>query len=77
MRCREMPKLNPARLAQAPASRYLSDHDLARHYNVNKATVWRWAVRGILPSPVKISDGCTRWRADEIAARDAERDAAR
>ena len=33
---------------------------LANRYDVTKATIWRWAKEGTLPSPVKIK-GSTRW----------------
>jgi predicted DNA-binding transcriptional regulator AlpA len=56
---------------------YVSAEQLAERYGVDKSTVWRWAKRGSLPSPVKLSEQCTRWRLDEIERRDAERDAER
>jgi prophage regulatory protein len=59
------------------ASKYKSDLQLAERYDVHRATIWRWVKSGVLPQPVQISPGCTRWRADEIDQRDAERDAKR
>jgi predicted DNA-binding transcriptional regulator AlpA len=61
----------------ATGTRYVSDVDLSRRYGTHRATVWRWAANGILPKPVQISPGCTRWVAAEIEAFDAEREAAR
>ena len=57
---------------------YISDQQLAERYGVSRSTVWRWAHKDkrILPAPVQLSPGCTRWRLDEIEARDAERQAA-
>lgn len=52
---------------------YLSDRDLAVRYGISRPTVWRWAGNGTLPAPVKLSEGCTRWRVSDIEARDAER----
>tara|TARA_Y100000780_G_scaffold72318_1_gene64805 strand:- start:194 stop:400 length:207 start_codon:yes stop_codon:yes gene_type:complete len=46
--------------------RYSSDVQLAELFNVSRATIWRWAASGILPQPVKLSPGCTRWRLDQI-----------
>ena len=46
--------------------RYGSDVYLADLFGVSRATVWRWAASGILPQPVKLSPGCTRWRLDQI-----------
>lgn len=45
---------------------WASDTQLAEIYSVSRATVWRWAAAGILPQPVKLSPGCTRWRLDQI-----------
>lgn len=54
--------------------RYISAAQLARRYGVTKSTIWRWTKRGILPSPVRLSEQCTRWNLDEIEKRDAERE---
>ena len=56
--------------------KYISDRQLADRYGVSRATVWRWAQRGILPAPEKISEQCTRWNLDDIEQRDEERKAA-
>jgi prophage regulatory protein len=53
--------------------RFGSVGQLAQRYNVDKATIWRWARKGILPPPIKISPQCTRWDLDEVERRDAER----
>lgn len=55
---------------------YISANQLAERYGVDKATIWRWTGRGILPKPIKLSPQCTRWRLAEIERRDAERDGA-
>lgn len=52
--------------------KYGSDAQLAEHYSVSRSTIWRWAASGLLPKPVQLSPGCTRWRMDEIEKRDAE-----
>jgi prophage regulatory protein len=52
---------------------YLSDKSLAKRYDVTRSTVWRWAQAGRLPSPVKLSPGCSRWRASDIADWEAKR----
>ena len=56
---------------------YLTDKDLAARYQVKRSSVWRWVRSGILPPPVKISEGCSRWVKSEIETRDAERLATR
>ena len=55
---------------------YVRDSDLAERYSVSRSTIWRWAQQGRIPTPVQLSNCCTRWRLDDIEARDAERDAA-
>jgi len=52
---------------------YVSDSQLAKRYSVSRSTIWRWAAHGLLPSPVRLSGCCTRWRVVDIEARDAER----
>lgn len=52
---------------------YASDQQLAERYAVSRATIWRWTARGLLPAPIQLSPGCTRWPLDEIDRRDAER----
>lgn len=54
--------------------RYLSDLQLAKRYSVSRSTIWRWAQRGVIPHPKQLSQGCTRWRLDEIESCDAARD---
>jgi len=72
-----MAKRTAAKQFAATGTRYVSDLDLSRRYRTHRTTVWRWASNGILPKPVQISPGCTRWLLDEVEARDAEREAAR
>lgn len=52
--------------------KYVSDAQLAAQYSVSRSTIWRWAASGILPKPVQLSPGCTRWRMDAIEKHDAE-----
>ena len=35
--------------------RYISAEQLAERYSVDRSTIWRWAARGALPRPVKLS----------------------
>lgn len=57
-------------------TKYLSDVQLAERYSVNRATIWRWTARRILPQPVQLSPGCTRWSLAAIEAHDAAAEAA-
>lgn len=52
---------------------YLSDKRVAERYDVSRATIWRWVQIGRLPRPVKLSPGCTRWRASDIEGWEAKR----
>ena len=52
---------------------YLNDKQLAGRYGVSRATIWRWVAKGMLPKPVQISPGTTRWKSDQIASFEAER----
>ena len=45
---------------------YLSDRGLALRYETSRATIWRWVRGAGLPSPIKLSSGCTRWKLSEI-----------
>ena len=53
-------------------TRFISAGQLAERYEVNKATIWRWVQRGILPQPIKLSEQCTRFSLEEIERREAE-----
>lgn len=41
-------------------SKYITDKDLMKRYDISRATVWRWSKAGLLPKPVKLN-GSTRW----------------
>ena len=45
---------------------YVSDLQLAHMHSVSRATIWRWAKAGILPPPIRLSAGCTRWKMADI-----------
>ena len=38
-----------------------SDQGIAERYGVSRSSVWRWVQQDILPAPLKISPGCTRF----------------
>ena len=70
------------RLAKPPPRRpltvtkntvFLSVTQMAERYSVSPDTIWRWSQAGYIPKPVKINRQVTRWRLDEVEARDAER----
>jgi len=45
---------------------YLSDKQLAARFGNSRASVWRWTKTTNFPQPIKLSQGCTRWRLSEI-----------
>ena len=49
-----------------PQAIFMSDTALAARYQVSRATIWRWAQARRLPNPIKLSEGCTRWRLAEV-----------
>lgn len=52
---------------------YLSDAALAARFGVTRPTIWRWARDLDFPKPVKLTPGCSRWRASEVEAWAASR----
>ncbi len=60
-------KTDPARTA------YAADTDLAAHFGVSRATIWRWVKTGDLPAPVKLSPQLTRWRWVDVQAWESTR----
>lgn len=46
--------------------RYLSDRDLMARFSVSRASIWRWLSVGLLPAPVHLTPGTTRWRLADI-----------
>jgi prophage regulatory protein len=56
----------PARAA------YAADADLAAHFGVSRATIWRWPNENKgFPAPVKLSPQITRWRWADVQAWEA------
>lgn len=45
---------------------FLSDKEVADKFSVSRATVWRWTRSGNFPDPIKLSEGCTRWRSTDL-----------
>lgn len=53
---------------------FVSDRQLAERYSVSRPTVWRWLKTDPkFPRPIKLSPGCTRWRATDIEEWEASR----
>lgn len=53
---------------------YLSDKQVAKHYGVSRATIWRWTKEvEDFPGPVLVGAGTTRWRLADIEEYDRQR----
>lgn len=67
-----------AKRAKTDAGRtaYAADTDLAVHFGVSRATIWRWANEGSFPTPVKLSPQITRWKWSDVEAWEAAQSAA-
>lgn len=52
---------------------WLKDIELAARYGQSRVTPWRKVRAGMLPPPIRLSAGCTRWPAHEIEAIDRAR----
>ena len=53
---------------------YLSDKSVAERYDTSRATVWRWAREDDFPTPVKLSNGTTRWKLSDLQAWEAKQE---
>jgi predicted DNA-binding transcriptional regulator AlpA len=51
----------------------LTARDLAARYKVHEITIWGWAKNGVLPPPIRLARGTTRWRLSDVERREAER----
>ncbi len=51
---------------------FMSDTAVAARYQVSRATIWRWAQARRFPNPIKLSEGCTRWRLAEVEQWESE-----
>lgn len=47
---------------------YPSAASMARELDVSERTVWDWSRRGILPKPIRLSNGCVRWIWSDVQA---------
>jgi prophage regulatory protein len=50
------------------AAAFLSVRQLAQRWSVGTATIWRWSAEGVIPKPLHLSEGTTRWAVEEIKA---------
>ncbi len=57
----------PKRLEfEAGRSTYGTDTALAKHFGVDRGTIWAWARKGDFPAPIQLSPQMTRWRWSDV-----------
>lgn len=61
---------------RSPSVQYLTDRDLAERFRVGRTTIWRWHAERVLPAPVQLTPGTTRWRLIDIEEFESKRLAA-
>lgn len=49
-----------------PATGYVSANTLAKALETTPSTIWRWTKSNRLPKPVKLGEGTTRWKMEEV-----------
>lgn len=52
--------------------KYLTVKAVAERFGVSTPTVWRWLKTAQFPKPVKLSQGCTRWRISDLEQWEAQ-----
>lgn len=52
---------DPTPLGFSFEERWYSAASLAAHFDTHRNTIWRWSRDGLLPQPVHLSSGTTRW----------------
>lgn len=50
------------------SQKLLNVKQVAALLGVGKSTIWRWAQSGKGPKPIRLTNGCTRWRSSEVTA---------
>lgn len=68
---KEIPNALPQALVkfdQMPESSYIRLPVVCALYGISTATVWRNCSKGLMPSPVKLSERCTAWNVGLIRA---------
>ena len=54
------------------SSPYLTVEQVAKHFNVSTATIWRLKRDGEFPAPVRIGKNCTRWRLVDVLEHESQ-----
>lgn len=53
---------------ELPSTGFVRLSTILRHYPIARSTWWAGVKAGRFPKPVKLSEGCTAWRAEDIHA---------
>ena len=61
------------KLKRNPPPEFLDVHGVARRYGVTAATVWSWISQGILPQPIRLTPGTSRWALKDLEAWEEEK----
>lgn len=57
----------PKRLEfEAGRSTYGTDTAVAKHFGVDRSTVWGWVKNNGFPAPIRLSPQMTRWRWSDV-----------
>jgi len=51
---------------------YLSVKEVATRYSIGVSTVWDWASKKLLPSPIRYGQRCTRWSSVDLDKHDQQ-----
>jgi len=54
---------------------FVSVKQISTRYNIGVASVWRWAQDkdNKFPKPIKLSQGCTRWKESDLLKWESEK----
>ncbi|MBV2138592.1 MAG: helix-turn-helix domain-containing protein [Candidatus Thiodiazotropha sp. (ex Ctena orbiculata)] len=50
--------------------KYLTVKEVSHRYGIGVSTVWQWVKEGLLPTPRRFGQRCTRWDADVLDEHD-------
>ena len=56
---------------------FLDIREVASRYGVTRATVWSWMQQGVIPQPMRITPGCSRWSLEDLKVWEDEKRAER
>lgn len=54
--------------SSSPEKTYLTDKEVASHFNVSTDSIRRWIREGHFPKPMRIGTGTSRWLRTDIEA---------